>query len=805
MELSALELTGVGKRFGGVTALEGVDFSVAPGEIVALIGENGAGKSTLINISSGVFPPDSGTVSISGERVALRNTRQAAQHGVHVVRQEAELFPELSLAENMLLADGLRRTGGAIDWRATYAAAQAALDDFEVKADVRAPSGSLSVGQRVLANIAAAVAKAPKVLFLDEPTASLTHAEAQRLLDRLRVLRDKGVAIVYVSHRLPEVISIADRITTLRDGRLVSTESAAGLTEEDLVARMVGRELDVKRRSECTATDEIGLRIGDIAVRKGEIVGLYGLIGAGRTEVALEAFGLSGKPVQVEVAGRSTTVKSPGDAVRAGIAYLPEDRLTQGIFATHSCADNVAVARFRTMGGLGFLSPKFEAARAQRVSESLQVKLNSIRQPIQTLSGGNQQKLVLGRWLETQPDALILDEPTRGVDVGAKNQIHRLIGDLAADGKAVLAISSDLPEILQLSDRILVMAEGKVVGEFDGNTATEEQIVAAALPKGGSESVALKPHKSGFRESGIIAALLAIVAFMAITRPGEFATTKNLLDVLVSASIVSIGAIGMTLAIVAGGIDISVGRMLGLVAALTGMAAMAGLPPPLALLLAIGLGMLLGAINGVASAVGRIHPIVTTLAAMSIYYGLMLQVTQGREVQPLPDSFRSLADGSIGPIPKVLPWALGSLAAGWFLLQKTLLGRRLLAVGGSERAASLIGIQVWKIKVGSFAMMGGAIGLCALLWAGYYGKVQGNTGAGFELQTIAAAVVGGCSIAGGRGTALGAFLGAVLIALIRNSLVLSKIDSYWQDTFIGALILLAVLIDLWLPKLRGAK
>jgi len=791
-----LELRAVGKRFGGVVALQDVDFDVRPGEIHALIGENGAGKSTLINLSTGVFTPDSGSISLEGRSVRLRNPHDAASQGIHVVRQEAELFPDLSLAENMLLADGLVASRGVIDWKRTYAESQAALDAFEVRADARASAGSLSVGQRVLASIAAAVAKAPKVLFLDEPTASLTHSEAQRLLSRLRELRDQGVAIVYVSHRLPEVLALADRVTTLRDGRRVGTEQIAGLTEPDLVARMVGRELETSRRPTSSATDEIGLRVGEIAVRRGEIVGLYGLIGAGRTELARRAFGLD---------GGTESIRNPGQAIRAGIAYLPEDRLTQGIFATHSCADNVGIARLRTLGGLGFISPPAETARAQSKAEALQVKLSRIGQPIQTLSGGNQQKLVLGRWLETNPDAIILDEPTRGVDVGAKNQIHRLIGELAGQGKAVLVISSDLPEVLQVSDRIVVMAEGNVVAEFDGATATEAEVVAAALPTGVGAASELAPHRRTFREFGISAALLAIIAFMAITQPVEFATAKNLLDVLVSASIVAIGAIGMTLAIVAGGIDISVGRMLGLVATLTGMAAMAGAPPPVALVLAVGLGAALGTINGFASVLGRIHPIVTTLATMSIYYGLMLQITQGREVQPLPDGFRALADGSVAGIPKVLLWSLGTLAAGWFLLQNSLLGRRLLAVGGSERAAALIGLNVARLRVGAFAMMGGGIGLCALLWAGYYGKVQGNTGAGFELHTIAAAVVGGCSIMGGRGTALGAFLGAVLIALIRNSLVLSKVDSYWQDAFIGGLILLAVLIDLWLPKLRRAR
>ncbi|MGV3616440.1 MAG: ATP-binding cassette domain-containing protein [Fimbriimonas sp.] len=820
-----LNLEGISKRFFGVAALRDVNLVLEPGTIHAIVGENGAGKSTLINIATGVLQPDEGVIRLHGEPVRIGNPREAARMGIHVVHQEAELFGQISLAENMLLSDGLERRKGIpwlVDWPRTYGKARDALKAMDASGDVTAPAGTLSIGRRVLASISAAVSRSPKVLFLDEPTASLTHGETRRLIDQLHRLKAAGVAIVYVSHRLDEVLEISDTVTTLRDGRWISTESAEGLTADDLISRMVGRQIDGFQRQATTEAREPVFRLKGLSspdghfrdvtleVRRGEILGVYGLVGAGRSELARAIFGLDPYTGEVELNGKSLHIHRPAAAMKAGLAYLPEDRLNEGIFSTHSCATNVTVAALRNMGSFGLISARKEGEAASRTIRDLQVKLDKPSQPINTLSGGNQQKLVLGRWMETQPELLILDEPTRGVDVGAKAQIHRLMGELADRGKSILMISSDLAEVMQASDRVLVLTEGRVAGEFDPRTATEDAIVAAALPTSTKRAENEAAHMrtsplAKFRELGIVAAIALIVLLMAILKPGEFLSVKNLLDVLIAASIVSVGAAGMTLVIIAGGIDISVGRMLGLVATAAGLAAMAGLPPVLCLLLAMGMGAILAGLNSLLSTLGKVHPIIVTLAGMSIYFGLMLQLTQGKEVHPLPDAYRALVEGTILGFPKMLVWALAVLGGTWMLLQNTLLGRRMLAVGNSEKAASLIGIAPWRIRLISFAIMGALIGLCSVMWAGYYGKVQGNTGNGFELQVIAAAVVGGCSIMGGRGTALGTFFGAVMIALIRNCLVLLKIDSYWQDLFVGSLILLAVLVDVWLPRVMALR
>ncbi|MFH1264258.1 MAG: ATP-binding cassette domain-containing protein, partial [Planctomycetota bacterium] len=707
------------------------------------------------------------------------------------------------------------------DWPATFRQANEELALLDERLDVRAPAGSLSVGRRVMAEVAAAVGRRPAVLFLDEPTASLTAAESRRLFERLFDLKEAGVAIVYVSHRLDEVLKICDVITVLRDGRHVVTEPAGSLDMDRLVSLMVGRETSsffsrTHGRPGATALQALDLSCPErrfqgvsFSLSKGEIVGLYGLVGSGRSEMCRAIFGLAPFRGTIRLDGNKHSIRDPAEAMRRGMAYLPEDRLTEGIFASHSCRSNVTSAVLRRLARWGVISGARERSVTDRVVERFDVRLGTPEQPIQTLSGGNQQKLLLGRWLETNPEVLILDEPTRGVDVGTKAQIHRLMDELAAEGKAILLVSSELPELMGMSDRVLVMCEGRLAGEFDPRKTPEETVAAAAFPRTANSR---RPKDAqpdhGFtgrlvriREIGIAVALVAIVLVMSLLRASEFATVKNLLDVLTAASIVSVAAAGMTLVIASGGIDISIGSLLGLIGAVAGMCAVKGVPPAVCLGMAVVLGAGLGSLNGTLSRLGNIHPIIVTLAGISIYRGVMLQITGGYEITPLPPGYRLLVDGRLVGVPKVLWIAIGVLAGNWLLVSRTLLGRRLLAVGNSEKASRLIGLSPWRLRIIAFAMLGACVGLASVMWGGYYGKIQSNTGQGWELLVIAAAVIGGCSITGGRGTALGAFLGSVLIALVYNALNLLKVSSYWQSLFVGCLILGAVVVDVWVPVL----
>ncbi len=816
-----LTLSGIDKHFGGVYALKGVQLNIVPGRVHGLVGENGAGKSTLVNIATGVLQPDAGMLSIRDKHLKMENPMFAAACGVVAVHQESELFAQLSLAENMLLGQGLVKNRiGLVDWKKTYQQARSELSYMQEHLDVRWPAEQFSVGRRIIAEIAAAIARDAKVLFLDEPTASLTAAESVRLFKQIEKLKAAGVGIVYISHRLEEVLEICDTITVLRDGAAITTEPAERLDMNRLVSLMVGRDTTsffsrthgkptetVFEAKKLTSFDK---HFSDVSfsVRSGEIVGMYGLVGSGRSEIARAIFGLEPAKGTLCLNGKPVRINDPISATKSGIAYVPEDRLTEAIFANHSCQSNVTSAILRRISRLGIISGRQENRITQRVTDDFSVKLDRPAQPINTLSGGNQQKLVLGRWLETKPKYLILDEPTRGVDVGAKIEIHKLIDQLAAEGMAILLISSELPEVMRMSDRVLVMCEGRLAGQFDARAQSEEQVAATAFPKADTskrmDGIDRKPHWGHrllqFREFGIVAALAAIVCFMSIFKFNEFTTIGNMLDILTAASILSVGAAGMTLVIITGGIDISVGSLLGLIGAVAGLAAMKGVPPSVCLLIALSLGVVFGSINSTLSTLGRIHPIIVTLAGISIYRGIMLQITGGYEVNPLPQGYRAMTDGLLLNVPRVLWYAVLILAANWVFLTRTLKGRQLLAAGNSRKALHLIGLSAWKLQLLAFALMGALVGLASVMWGGYYGKIQSNTGQGWELQVIAAAVIGGCSIVGGRGTALGTFLGAVLIALIYNSLVILRVSSYWQDLFIGVLILGAVMLDVSLPK-----
>jgi len=819
-----LQITGVTKRFGGVTALRDGSFELLPGEIHALVGENGAGKSTLINIATGLFAPDAGQMHLGGKPYTPANPRAAAGLGVRVVHQEADLFAQLSIAENMLLGDGLVRGKiGLIDWRATHDKADRMVRELGESFDIREEAAGLSVARRTMAEIAAAVAGHPKVLFLDEPTASLTTREIDNLFAQIRRLRDAGVGIVYVSHRLEEILALCDRVTIMRDGQTIATHATATRTLDNIVAEMVGREIAHGRRTRHAAPGPVRLSVvrasdgaghfKDVSldVRAGEIVGLYGFVGAGRSEFAQALFGL--RPLDsgaIRLDEKMYTPTTPRHAVQSGIAYLPEDRLVQAVFRTHSLRSNASVTVLRALARLGLVPASAESRLAAQIMADTSVRAASIEQPIGTLSGGNQQKVIFGRWQATAPKVLILDEPTRGVDVGAKAEIHRLVEDIAARGAAVLVISSELPEIMNLCDRVVTLSAGETTGTFDPAAHTKEDIAAAAVPRasGPPAATARKTSMAGIfrlREIGLLACIFLLSVAMTLLRPAEFANVDNFLGVLSNAALPAILAQGAMLIICAGGIDISIGSMLGLVGALAALSANAGLPAPLCLALAVVCGAGFSLANAATALLARIHPIIVTLAGISIYRGIMRVIMQGREISELPPAYRLLADGNLFGIPKICFYVVVITLLVHLFLRYTLTGRRVLALGNSESAARLIGLSKARLYLTVFGIAGALTGLTAVLHAGYYGKVQANTGAGMELQAIAAAVIGGANILGGRGSAFGALLGAFLVALLYNSLVLLDASAYWRDIFIGALILGAVLLDAAVRRAQGAR
>ncbi|MCT2588829.1 sugar ABC transporter ATP-binding protein [Streptomyces sp. N2-109] len=492
-----LALTDVSKSFGAVRALREVSLRLYSGEAHALAGENGAGKSTLIKTLAGVHRPDTGTVLLDGEPVDFQGPADARDAGIAVIYQEPTLFADLTIAENIFMSRQPLRSFGRIDHAAVHEATAALMRRLGVDLDPKRPARGLSIADQQIVEIAKALSFDARVLIMDEPTAALTGSETARLFSVVRTLRAEGAAVLFISHRLEEIFQLCQRVTTLRDGCWIASEPLADLTEDDLVHRMVGRDLDELYPKQDTRIGECALSVRRLTregvffdvsfeVRRGEIVALAGLVGAGRSEVVQAVFGVDRADAgAVEVNGRTLPPGSPTAAMDAGIALVPEDRRQRGLVMEMSIERNIGLTGLDELGRAGLVRRTLERGRATDWATKLQLKYNRLSDTVEVLSGGNQQKVVLAKWLATEPSVLIVDEPTRGIDVGTKAEVHRLLSSLAAEGLAVLMVSSDLPEVLGMADRVLVMHEGRLVAEIPRDEATEASVMAAATGRNG--------------------------------------------------------------------------------------------------------------------------------------------------------------------------------------------------------------------------------------------------------------------------------------------------------------------------------
>lgn len=479
------------KSFAGVRALRGVSLDLYPGEAHALIGENGAGKSTLVKILGGVHQPDEGELLIEGQPVALAGPADAQAAGISVIYQEPTLFPDLSVTENVFVGRQPVRRGRRIDHRRMRRATRELFERLGVRMDPDRFARGLSIAEQQLVEIAKAISLNARLLIMDEPTAVLSPPEVERLFGVARTLQEQGAAILFISHRLEEAFILCQRVTVLRDGELVTSRPLRGMSTDDLVRAMVGREVlygehEPHRAGETVLEVRRLTREGvflDVSfeVHAGEVVALAGLVGAGRSEVARAIFGIDRPDAgEVVLAGRRLPRGAPLAAMRAGMGFVPEDRRQQGLVMDLSIGENIAMASLRRLARRGVVTPAVKRAFATEWAARLQVKYARLAAPVATLSGGNQQKVVLAKWLARDPKLLIIDEPTRGIDIGTKTEVHRLISELARRGVAVLVISSELPEVLTLADRILVMHEGRLAGELSREGASEEAIMALA-------------------------------------------------------------------------------------------------------------------------------------------------------------------------------------------------------------------------------------------------------------------------------------------------------------------------------------
>ncbi|OPX03111.1 xylose ABC transporter ATP-binding protein [Geobacillus sp. LEMMY01] len=500
MQPYVLEMKGITKEFPGVRALDKVTFSVRKGEIHALCGENGAGKSTLMKVLSGVYPHGSydGKIYIEGKEVQFRNIKESQEAGIAIIYQELAVVEEMSVAENLFLGHELMR-GKYIDWNRVYAEARKWLMKVGLDVDPETKVRNLTVGKQQLIEIAKALAKNAKIIILDEPTAALTDNDVEVLKQILRDLRAQGVTCIYISHRLNEVMELADTVTVLRDGQTISTDPIDQLTEEQIIAKMVGRELnelypyeprdigrEVLKVDHYSVSDERTGRkiIEDVSfsLRSGEILGISGLMGSGRTELFTSLFGVyhGKKEGNVWIDGKQVEIHRPAEAIRYGMAYVSEDRKKYGLVLEMDIIQNATLVALKKVAKRNIIDHALEVKRAEEMTKKMKLKAPNLEAKVSQLSGGNQQKVVLSKWLLNNPKILILDEPTRGIDVGAKYEIYKIMNELARQGVGIVLISSELPEVMGMSDRILVMSEGKFVGEFQHHEATQEKIMACA-------------------------------------------------------------------------------------------------------------------------------------------------------------------------------------------------------------------------------------------------------------------------------------------------------------------------------------
>jgi ABC-type sugar transport system ATPase subunit/ribose/xylose/arabinose/galactoside ABC-type transport system permease subunit len=821
------ELVAVTKHFGGTVACRAVDFEVRPGEVHALMGENGAGKSTLMKILHGVYHADGGEVRIGGEPVSLQSPREAERRGIAMIPQELDLFPYLSIAENLYIGRPRPRTKwGAFDWQEMNSSAAEGLARLGVQFDVAGDLRDLSAANAQLVAISRALFWSAQVVIMDEPTAALTHQEAERLFRIIRELKTRGVGIVYVSHRLEEVFAIADRITVLRDGQRVHTGLTREFDTNKLIQLMVGRPLEelfahtphkarevaleVKSASRSEEFSEVTFRL-----RRGEIVGLGGLIGAGRSELAQAIFGISPlESGEVLIHGKKIEVHSVKDAMRVGIAYLPEERKSQGLLASFSIKANVSYSSLDKLASFGFVNEKKEEELAGRFRDLFTIRGGTLTSPVESLSGGNQQKVVISKVLALEPEIILLDEPTRGVDVGAKSEIYRIIDELAKEGKAILLISSEMNELLAMADRVLVMHEGTLTGEYSREEFSAEKIAAAAAGVGlrpeatqfdRLKRARKKKAQSGSRGAGYLGRLLTLaqgpplifltllLGLLSVSTPG-FSSSANLRSIIDQVAVVGIVALAVNMVILSGEIDVSVGSLLAVCAFVYGNVALfvGGSLVPLGASLVV--GGVLGAVNGLLVTRARVPSIIATLGTLLAWRGAVLLYGADQVINLSPAS-RVFGLGGFSGV-SISAWVLFLMfALFWLLGRHSTWGREVFAVGGNLQAAHLAGLPVSDVKLGCFIASGLACGLASAVFIGQIGQLQATAATGFELRVIAAVVLGGTSISGGRGSALAPIVGAVFVGVILNGMTLNRVPGSWEQLVVGFLILVAISFD----------
>lgn len=832
-----LSVERVSKSFYGVKALKDVSFDVFPGEVVGLVGANGAGKSTLLKIIGGIFRCEEGKVFLEGEKLEGINPHIAQQKGIISVYQELNLFSHMSVAENLLIGKEHHTWAGTINWQSHRRQAAALLAELDLDIDPDAQVASLSVAQQHLVEIARALQAAPKLLLLDEPTAALSETEIQWLFARVKDLVDKGTTVLYVSHRLDEVTVLCSRCVILRDGSLAK-ELDGDFDVASIVQYMIGHEVTLGAASGRRLEGEVvfecrNLTTGKVkgvsfGVRRGEILGIAGLVGAGRTELLRAIFGVDATTAgSVTINGRQLGARSPRSMIGNGLVLVPEDRKLEGLFLSENVRFNIAASTMDERVRAGLIDGPAERQAVRKAAEEVLLDPGRLEHQVKLLSGGNQQKAILAKALLVDADLLLLDEPTRGVDVGAREEIYQVIRGLAQKGKTIILVSSDWEELIALCDRMLVMAEGKITGELAGSDISQEKIMnlssvthvsqegeqsrlgGAALQwlrrvfvgapgSGGASGRKSATARLGalYRSSNTTILVLILLGFIAIglSINPSFRTWANTRNLMGQAMPFLLLTLGQLVVIVAGGLDLSVGALVASTTVL-GMTIMlqnpANVLPGIAAM--VGLALLVGAINGLLVVKAHIDSFVATLGMSIVLEGLALVITP-KPLAPSPRILRNIAHTEVLGAPYALFIIVVVVAVFALLLKYTALGRRFFAVGDNPTGSYWAGLPVVSTKFVSFIICSFMAVLTSLFMLGRTGAGDPVFGPGLELDSIACALIGGASLAGGTGSLAGAVCGVLVLTLLSNVLSLMEVNQWYQEVVRGV-ILLSIIIS----------
>ena len=878
-----LKMADITKKFSGIRALDCVNLMIERGEIHALCGENGAGKSTLMNVLSGLYPYGSydGEIFYDGKLCQFKDLKDSEEKGIVIIHQELALSPYLSVKENIFLGNE-QAERGVIDWELTEKKTYELLNKVGLSIDPNLLVSQIGVGQQQLVEIAKALSKSVRLLILDEPTAALNEEESANLLRLIRELKEQGVTSIIISHKLNEIVDIADRITILRDGQTIETLENEMISEERIIRGMVGRDLVDRYPERKPDIGEVYFKVEDWTVyhpldqeriindhinlhlKKGEIVGIAGLMGAGRTEFAMSLFGHSyGSKISGRISkeGAEISVKTVPSAIANGLAYVSEDRKSLGLNLLMDIRENVTLSSLDKISQKGVLDKEKEVTEAENFRKKMRIKTNSIHQIVSSLSGGNQQKVVLSKWLMTQPDILFLDEPTRGIDVGAKYEIYTIIEEMAANGKAVCLISSELPEILGMCDRIYTMKRWGKLEQAKNLTDKKEK------------KLNLKSRAADLfgRYSMVIILAGLLIAFQLMT-DGIFWRPLNITNLVLQNSHILVLAAGMLLVVLLGHVDLSVGSVMAFVGAIAGMMMVnRQMNPWVTVITCLAVGGLIGAWQGFWVAYAGIPAFIVTLAGLLMFRGLTQVVLGGQSLAPFPAVFQKMSTGYLPDLSEgsslhfltlilgmiitivlvVGQWRtrnrrknhlfevesptaflvkavftavvvlgityifasyqgypiiliiLGLIVAAYgFLTNKTVAGRQIYATGGNRKAAELSGIKTKRITFWVFVNMGVMAALAGLVLAARLNAATPQAGTSMELDAMAAVYFGGASTSGGIGTIMGAIVGGLVMGVLNNGMSILGVGVDWQQAIKGLILLLAVVLDLYNKKKR---